>query len=384
MALTDLLTGGASAPAATRRPVFTVAFGGGGGGGDGGGLGGLASAAASALGVGGGASDPWADHVVSITVEAALAPAVDFAEIVVAAGGESPSVAIGDEGTVSLGYGDDAAEVVFTGRVESVRRSVAGPTRIVAVNGGAALARLRVNAAYEGETAGGVAGDLAGRAGVDTGTVEDGAELAYLVVDDRTSAWGHVAKLARMSGYLAYLAPDGTLQFAPYAEGSPAGTFAYGADVLALEVTEGTPAVGAVTAVGEGAAGSEGEEAWAWLLKDAESVTQSAGEGEGERLLADGAARSSDAARMLAEGAALAASRDALAGRLLVPGSPKVAVGSTVEVADAPDAALNGMFLVRRVRHRYSKHGGFTTLLDVSAAGSAGAGGLAGALGGLL
>ncbi|HEU0298715.1 MAG TPA: hypothetical protein VFR37_04655, partial [Longimicrobium sp.] len=174
----------------------------------------------------------------------------------------------------------------------------------------------------------------------------------------------------------------GALYFAPYAEGSPAGSFGYAVDLLAFDLTEATAAVGKVTAVGEGAAGSQGQDASTWLLKDAGPVTRSAGEGEGERLLAEGAVRSGDAAAALAEGVALAASREKLTGRLLVPGAAKVAVGSTVEVKDAPQDALNGSFLVRRVRHRYARREGFTTLIDVSAAGSAG--GLGGLVGGLL
>jgi phage protein D len=371
--LMDLLGGGA--PPGMRRPVFEVAFAGGGGGG----LGGLASAAGSLLGGGGG--DPWAQSLVSVTVETGLAPSVDTAEIVIAPGPDAPTVVVGDEGTVKLGYEDDAAELVFTGKVESVRTRIGGPTRIVASNGGAALSRLRVNAAYDGEAAGGVVSDLAGRAEVDTDSVEDGIALAYFVVDDRTSAWGHVARLARASGHLAYFTPEGALYFAPFAEGSPAGSFGYGVDLLAFEATEAVPSVGKVTAVGEGAAGSQGQDASTWLLKDAEPVTRSAGEGEGERLLAEGAVRSGDAATTLAESVALAASREKLTGRLLVPGAAKVAVGSTVEVKDAPQEALNGSFLVRRVRHRYTKRDGFTTLIDVSAAGSAGGlGGLAGGL----
>ena len=61
---------------------------------------------------------------------------------------------------------------------------------------------------------------------------------------------------------------------------------------------------------------------------------------------------------------------------LLVPGSPAVVVGSAVEVVDAPQDALNGLFMVRRVRHRFSKRGGLTTLISFGRAGDGGLGGL--------
>ena len=55
-------------------------------------------------------------------------------------------------------------------------------------------------------------------------------------------------------------------------------------------------------------------------------------------------------------------------------------------VAGAPDDALNGTWVVRGLRHRYTKRGGFTTLLLLAKSGGAagGLGGVAGAIGGLL
>jgi hypothetical protein len=55
-----------------------------------------------------------------------------------------------------------------------------------------------------------------------------------------------------------------------------------------------------------------------------------------------------------------------------------VTVGSRIAIAGAPDAALNGAALVVRVRHRFSKSGGFVSIFDFSksADGGAGPGGL--------
>src|SRR6185436_14714834 len=82
----DIPLGGATA-AATRAPAFDVAIG----------------------------SGAWADHVVSITVEAGIAPAVGAAEIVFGAGEGAPEPAVGDSGSVALGYADASTETVFTG-----------------------------------------------------------------------------------------------------------------------------------------------------------------------------------------------------------------------------------------------------------------------------
>ena len=371
----DFLSGPSSAPPAFRRPVFDVRFGGGAGG-----LGGLASAAGSLLG--GGASDPWKQHLVAVSVESGLAPAVDAVEVWLTADPQAPTAALDDEGSVALGYEDDSPVLTFTGKVAGVRRGIDGLTRITATSGGAALARLRVNQSYEDQTAGDVVNDLAGQAEIATGTVEDGVDLPFYVADDRRSAWVHVAALARRSGFLAYVTPEGELYFGPYEPGDPVQTFTYGEDVLRLEAREASPEVGVVTTWGEGSAGSQGKDAWSWLVKDPASVQGSAGGGGPERWVHDPALRSGDAAKTAAQGIADAAGRLQVTGTLLVPGAPAVTAGSTIEIAGAPQEALNGKFLVRWVRHRLAKREGFTTRIAFSK--SEGAGGLLGALGGLL
>jgi phage protein D len=336
----DIPLGGATA-AATRAPAFDVAFG----------------------------SGAWADHVVSITVEAGIAPAVGAAEIVLGAGEGAPEPAVGDSGSVALGYADASTETVFTGTVGSVERTLAGATRIVATDGGAALAALRVDQSYEQQAAGDIVSDLAGRAGVSAGAVDQGSDLAHHVVDGGRSAWAHIGTLATRCGFVAYVAADGSLAFGPYAQGAPALTLTCGEDVLALDAADAPAAAGTVTAIGEGAAGSEGQAAWSWLLKDPAAVTSTAGSGDPARLLADGSLRSAAAAQAAATGLHDAGALAASTARALVPGAPAAVVGGAVEVAGAPDGALDGTWLVRGIRHAYSKRRGFTTLLLLARAG---------------
>jgi hypothetical protein len=64
-------------------------------------------------------------------------------------------------------------------------------------------------------------------------------------------------------------------------------------------------------------------------------------------------------------------------------------VGQAIAVSSAPQDVLNGTYLVRAVRHHYTKRDGFATLVVFSAAGGNGGGpgglsGLAGAAAGLL
>ena len=347
--VSSLFAGGNASPA-VRRPLFSVDL--------------------------GGSADEWAQSLVSLTVEAGLAPFADAATLYLAEEASAPDVAVEDSGNIELGYDDDTTETVFAGQVDEVRRSVQGKTRVAAVNGGALLSRTRVNQSYEQQKAGDIVRDLAGRAGVDTDTVEDGTDFPFYVVDDGRNAHQHVAALARKSGYLAYFTPEGKLSFAPFTAGQAVQTFTYGKDVLSVHATEAAPVVGAITSVGEGAAGSQGQEAWSWLVKDPSAITGSAGSGDPERLIQDSSLRSGEAAQGAAEGIAEATQGMTLIGELLVPGSPAVVMGSAIEISDTPQDALNGLFLVRRVRHRFSKRGGFITLISFGSAGDGGLGGL--------
>jgi phage protein D len=317
---------------------------------------------AFSLSFGSGSSDDWARSLATVSVEAGLAPAVDAAELVLASRDDAPKVALGDTGSVSLGF-DDSPSAVFAGAVRAVHHTVAGTTRLVASNSGAVLAALRVDQGYEQQSAGDIVRDLAGRAGADTGAVENGPSLAYYVVDSRSTAWEHVAKLAALSGFAAWLGADGGLHFGPLQAGAPAQTFTYGQDVLELDAQEAPPLPGTVKVVGEGAAGTQGSDAWNWHVNDSSSVTGNAGSGDPAVLVQDGAIRSADAASGAATGIAAKAKLGALTARLLVPGAPKAAVGSTIAVADAPDTTLNGSWVVRGVRHRLVKAHGYTSLL---------------------
>ena len=318
---------------------------------------------AFSLSFGSGSADDWARSLATVSVEAGLAPAVDVAEVVLSSGGGAPTAALADTGTVSLGFEDAGPTAVFQGAVRAVHHTVSGTSRVVASNGGAVLAAFRLDQGYEQQTAGDIVRDLAGKTSIDAASVDDGPSLPYYVVDSRSTAWEHVAKLAALSGFAAWFAADGGLHFGPLQAGSPALTFTYGQDVLELDAQEAAPLPGEVMVVGEGAAGSQGSDAWSWTVSDSTSVTGSAGSGDPSLLVQDGALRSADAVNGAAAGISAKAKLGALTARLLVPGAPGAAVGSTVAVASAPDGTLNGSWIVRGVRHRLVKARGYTTLL---------------------
>jgi hypothetical protein len=324
------------------------------------------------ISLGSASADEWRAALVGVRVDMALAPAVDRAELYVAPTPDAPTAALDDSGSITLGYEDGDATTVFAGQVIGIDAHARGSTRIILGNGGAALAALRVNQSYEQQSAGDIVSDLAGRASVTPGTVDSGVSFAFYVVDDRQTGYQQVATLAKLSGLLAYVTPEGELNFTAPNQGLAVQEFTFGVDVLSLYVTNTSPLVGAVSMVGEGAAGSQGTDAWAWLVKDPASVTGQSGSGSGERLFSGAALRSSDAAGNAAQGALDAFARSEKVGRLLVPGAAAVVVGSPIGVADVPQSDLNGSGLVLSVQHRLGKDYGFLTQITFSTSGGGG------------
>ena len=377
----DLPLGITKQNAAVRKPAFAVHIGA--AGAESGGLGGLLGAAGSALGLAGGSDDPWAAALVSLAVDLNVAPGVDVAVLQIANELRAPQVAVGDTGSLDLGYADGETVTVFTGQVEAVRHSLAGTTRVTLVNGGATLARRRLNKSYQQQAAGAIVKDLLGEASVTPGKVEDGIDYPFYAVDDSVTLYQHIARLARSSGHLATMTPENKLAFAPFVADAVVQTFHYGEDLILAQVGD-TPAPAGILITGEGAAGSQGADAWAWLVKDATLVQKTARDAGGATQLVDAALRSGGA---LEKAAAAYLDRQAQkVGYMVAPGAPAVTAGAAIEIAGAPQAALNGLYQACRVRHTYDKGRGFVTRIEiaqVSAGGAAGAG-LLGALGGLL
>ena len=171
--------------------------------------------------------------------------------------------------------------------------------------------------------------DLAGEAGVDTGSIEDGPTFPFYVVDDGRSGWTHVADLAAKSGFVARVdARRLRSSSARRAQAQSGADVHYAQDVLALDAAEAAPAAGAVTVVGEGAAGHQGRRRLELARQGSLRRHGTAGSGDPARLVRDRSLRSTDAA----SGAAERRSRDAPppARRRRgssSPGAPKATVG---------------------------------------------------------
>lgn len=342
---------------AVEKPVLKIAFS------NNASTAGLASGLAAAAGLIGDSLDLWQRSLVSMKIDVALFPAVDSGYLVIAADSQAPAVSLEDEGVLSVGYGDGSTtEMVMSMLVNGLsheQNNQTSITRINVVNGGAVLSRLRLNQSYEQQTAGDIVNDLCSQAGVSTQTVEAGIDFPFYVIDDRRSAYEHINKLAKKCGFLSYITTEGKLYFGSLSQSQVVQTFTYSQDIIEFKIHETEAVFNALKVVGSGAVGSDGQDAWSWLIKDPSSVSNEAGEGGRIKLLSDASLRSNSATASAAQAGVARMIAMNLSGHIVVPGTPLVVVGSTIEIVEAPQNKLNDKFIVSRVVHKYSVDHGF-------------------------
>lgn len=311
-------------------------------------------------------NEPRASTLVDLTVALDLDAPADAATLVLGQVGTFRPTR-GDETTIELGYLGETPEVetVLTGSVTHVEPGLT--TFRVHVAGAAdPLLGLHVNEHFEAKTAGAIVRDLAGRAGVAVGEVEDGTLFPAYVVDARRAAAHHLRDLAELSGLDLWADPQGRLTMRMWLGGRTTHVLEHGRDLLEAEVLATPLRAGRVEAWGESPTGAEGSDAWGWLTPDFQGSRGGAGEGT-LRLLERPALRTRDAARTAADAALADAKRRAHRGRVRITGRAAVRLGDAIRLAEMPDPALNQRWQVRSVVHRLTKSGGFTTAIGFRA-----------------
>jgi len=307
--------------------------------------------------------EPRASTVVDLRVDLDLGtPADSFRIILGNVGSLKPERE--DEVTIELGYEARDAnpaelELVMTGLVDTTEPGLT-TLRVSGYSGAASLLRAYADQTYESKTAGDIARDLAGRAGVQIARAEDGIRFPVYVIDGRRSAWQHLRDLADLSGFDLYLDRDGKLVFERFSGGRTAHVLEFGKHILEMEVLRTPALAGRVEAWGESPSASRGDKAAAWLTTDFKGSRGEAGTGP-LLLLERPALRTRQAAHTAAEAALLEIQRDTVRGRLVILGRPQVRLGDAIRLKGLVDDSLNTFFQVRRVAHRLTKVAGFTT-----------------------
>ncbi len=282
-----------------------------------------------------------------------MGPSLDTASLLMASA--QVDLGPGDSLTIAMGYEDGETTAVFTGTVSAVTRTIEGAALVRAGNGGEALARTRLNQSFVGMSAGDIIRDLAGRAGVAVAEMIDGPDLPLFVADDRSSALELIAVLSRFSGADVSFDPDGGLVCALSGESQAVTEFSYGASLARGSFQSASAPTTPIRTVGEGAAGSGGEDAWPWFLADSASVASG---DEGGALRSVAALRSADAVATANDAAVALIARDAATVSVEGPGTPSLRPGTLFSI---DFESLGGDYVAREVLHTFSKTSGFVT-----------------------
>lgn len=292
---------------------------------------------------------------------------------------ERAGIAVGDEVSLALGH-DGEEETVFTGAVETVRPAISDVV-VRALGRTRDLLKLRASATYVNQSAGSIARDLIGQAGLSAGTVDDGPLLPRYVVDRALSAHTHLKELADRLGYELYADRDGNIMFHPLGPaanldalggtlGAVAGaggeSYAFGQQLLSAATGRRDVAWGTVEVGGESPMSGQGDTTEHWLTTNDADYRGSAGNGEPTLLVRDPAARTKDLADRFAAGRLAVAARTAREVSITVLGRPQVDLGNTIAVADVPDETVNGSGYVRAIRHRFDNEAGYLTEMRIS------------------
>lgn len=266
----------------------------------------------------------------------------------------------GDVAEISLGYAGEEAEKVISGAVVTVESGLT-EIRVAGKSGAAKLLRTYLDRTFEGMSAGDIVRELCKSGSVEISRCEDGTHFPAYVIDSRRSAWHHLRELADLSGFDLWIDRDGKLVFERFAGGRIAHVLEFKKHLLALDVVRRDPGAARVEAWGESPASARGEKTWGWLTHDFSGARGSQGEGDPLRRLERPVLRTRQAAQTAATALWRKIQRNGLTGRALTLGRPQVRLGDAIRLRGLPDSSLNTFFQVRRVRHRLTKAGGFTT-----------------------
>jgi hypothetical protein len=261
------------------------------------------------------------------------------------------------------------------------------------------LLELRTATWYDNQSAGAIARDLIGQAGLETGTIDEGPTLPRYAVDKRRSGYAHLRQLAERLGYELYAKRDGKICF--HGLGDGAGLDAGGGGLLgaaagAVSVAEGAllgggsegyqygqhlllgraqrlaPAWGRIVVGGESPMSGQGDGTAHWLTTD-DSDYQGEASADTDTpalLLIDPAARTKDLADRFATGMLATGQRGAHQVTIRVLGRPQVDLGDTIQVGAAPEELINASGYIRALHHFLDPERGFVTdvRIGVSAA----------------
>jgi hypothetical protein len=303
-------------------------------------------------------------QIIACKLVMSMAPVVDTAEIYLSVIRAANVWSIGDEIQIILGYQEEGNRQVFSGWIESISYHSQGVVRLTAINSGALLAQMHLDQSYAQQNSGAIVNDLLAQAEVSAGTITNGIDWPFYVIDGRSSLYQHIAKLANKNNYFAYFSAAGEFNFLPLLSNQALTIFTYGVDIIEFNWFTRAFVTEQLTLIGEGAAGSAGQEAWSWLNKNINNLTAAVGQGVRHLQQSDASLRYPQAVQTIAQNAQTRNSTYTKLGKLRVPGNSALQVGSCFAIDGMAEDSLNNTYCIQSVQHRFNKISGFITEIN--------------------
>lgn len=289
--------------------------------------------------------------LMSIEVVRTMDIPIESMSVAIAAGGDL-KFGKEDDATLKLGY-DDRLEKSFSGLLDRIEYG-ASVVELTSVGKSVKLLDLRINRVFMSQTAGEIVKSIADEAGVQVEKVDDGIAFPVYVVDDRSNCYEHAIRLAQRCGFDVYMNDEGKLVFGLH-KGEASHKLEFGKSLLSARMLKELPAYGSAKVYGESPSSSKGGDTYHWLTKD--DVLGSAGSGKA-LAKTDYSLKSKENAEEVSKALLNKTEyRDHI--ELEIVGDATVKLGDEVEVDGFGDAAFNGKFEVREVRHSLDKQAGF-------------------------
>ena len=293
-----------------------------------------------------------AADIVSIRVIRSVGLPIDSCEIMLSEDGHSFEK--DQEVKVQLGY-DQELVPVFNGSIDTIEHGIS-KLRLSALGLAARLLRLRLNRVFSSQNAGKIVENLAQEGKLNLQSAPDEIVFLTYAVDDTTSVYEHILKLAERCGFDVYMADDDKLVFEKI-ENAKTHTLKYGMDIIHIEKFEYSQLYSGAQVWGESPASFKGSDTSHWMTK--QEVKGEAGTGQ-ILPIRDPVVKSKETAEKTAK-ARLQTLKRKLNAVVEIVGKPEVKLGDTVTISDLPGSSMKGRFQVRGIEHYLSKDEGFTT-----------------------
>ncbi|PKP60310.1 MAG: hypothetical protein CVT89_00060 [Candidatus Altiarchaeales archaeon HGW-Altiarchaeales-2] len=296
------------------------------------------------------------NEVISIDVNLDISVLADSCSIILQRSPRTEKFKKGDEISISLGY-NNILENVFDGKINDIDFNIT-EVKIFGLNYASNLLNLRVNQAYENQSAGSIVSDLAKKAKVTTGEISDGINFPFYFINSTKNAYEHIHKIAEKCGFDVYIIGN-KLYFKKY-EKNTVHNVEYGKNLIKAEFFEKKQKATCVKVRGESSSSFKGSSTSHWLTKkDVEGVA-----GEGNFLLiSDPSVKDKDTAEKLAK-AKLDEILTSFSQTITIVGNSKIKLDETIEIKNMPNEKLNGEFKVVGIEHILNKTDGFISNME--------------------